>query len=80
MPAKRVIVDGIVLQALTVLGNDIGKDFQELTDEAYSDLLKKHRRPAGLKAALKESLRKGAGERGPGKVADVTVGPRGTRR
>jgi hypothetical protein len=67
MPAKRVIVDGIVLQALTVLGNDTGKDFQELTDEAFSDLLKKHRRPAGLKAALKEGLRKGAGERGPPK-------------
>ena len=57
MPAKRVIVDGIVLQALTVLGNDTGKDFQELTDEAFSDLLKKHRRPVGLKAALKQSLR-----------------------
>jgi hypothetical protein len=57
MPAKRVIIDGVVLQALTVLGNDIGKDFQEMTDEAYSDLLKKHHRPVGLKAALKQSLR-----------------------
>jgi hypothetical protein len=56
MPAKRVIIDGVVLQALTVLGNDIGKDFQELTDEAYTDLLKKHRRPVGLKAALQQSL------------------------
>jgi hypothetical protein len=56
MPAKRVIIDGVVLQALTVLGNDIGKDFQELTDEAFTDLLKKHRRPVGLKAALQQSL------------------------
>jgi hypothetical protein len=57
MPAKRVIIDGVVLQALTVLGHDLGKDFQELTEEAYSDLLKKHRRPVGLKAALQQSLR-----------------------
>jgi hypothetical protein len=58
MPAKRVIIDGVVLQALTILGSDLGKDFQELTEEAFSDLLKKHRRPVGLKAALKESLRR----------------------
>ena len=51
MPAKRVIIDGIVLQALRVLGNDIGKDFQKLTDETFSGLPKKHRRPVGLKAA-----------------------------
>jgi hypothetical protein len=57
MPAKRVIIDGVVLQALTILGSDLGKDFQELTEEAFSDLLKKHRRPVGLKAALQESLR-----------------------
>jgi hypothetical protein len=67
MPAKRVIIDGVVLQALTVLGNDTGKDFQELTDEAYSDLLKKHHRPAGLKAALKQSLRQGPANEGRGK-------------
>jgi hypothetical protein len=58
MPAKRVIIDGVVLQALTVLGNDLGKDFQELTEEAFSDLLKKHHRSVGLKAALRESLRR----------------------
>jgi hypothetical protein len=57
MPAKRVIIDGVVLQAMTVLGHDLGKDFQELTEEAFSDLLKKHRRPIGLKAALQHSLR-----------------------
>ena len=58
MPAKRVIVDGIALQALTVLGSDLGKDFQELTEEAFADLLKKYRRPVGLKAALQQSLRR----------------------
>ena len=29
-----------------------GKSFQELTDEAFADLLKKHKQPVGLKAAL----------------------------
>lgn len=57
MPAKRVIIDGVVLQALTVLGRDLGKDFQALTEEAFRDLLKKHHRPVGLKAALQQSLR-----------------------
>jgi hypothetical protein len=35
-----------------------GKSFQELADEAFADLLKKHKQPVGLKAALKESVRK----------------------
>jgi hypothetical protein len=30
--------------------------FQDLSDEAFADLLKKHRQPVGLKAALKESV------------------------
>ena len=33
-----------------------GKTFQELADEAFKDLLKKHHQPVGLKAALKESV------------------------
>jgi hypothetical protein len=32
-----------------------GKDLQDLTDEALADLLKKHRHPVGLKAALQLS-------------------------
>jgi hypothetical protein len=30
--------------------------FQALTDEAYADLLKKHKQPVGLMASLKESV------------------------
>jgi hypothetical protein len=30
--------------------------FQDLADEAFKDLLKKHRQPVGFKASLKESL------------------------
>ena len=36
--------------------NALEDDFQELTDEAFTDLLKKHKQPVGLKAALKESV------------------------
>jgi hypothetical protein len=31
-------------------------DFQELADEAFSDLLKKHGRPTDLKSALRRSV------------------------
>jgi hypothetical protein len=37
------------------LGHDQMKDFQELADEAFRDLLKKHGRPADLKDALRRS-------------------------
>jgi hypothetical protein len=36
------------------------KTFQELADEAFADLLKKHNRPVDLKEALRQSAR-GAG-------------------
>ena len=32
------------------------KDFQELADEAFADLLRKHNRPTDLKTALRESV------------------------
>jgi hypothetical protein len=60
MPAKRIVLDGVVMQAVDLLGQDLGKDFLELSDEAFRDLLKKHKRPVGLKDALRQSLRKGA--------------------
>jgi hypothetical protein len=34
------------------------RDFQELADEAFADLLKKHHRPVTLKEALRESARR----------------------
>jgi len=60
MPAKRVILDGVVMQAIELLGRDLGKDFGDLSDEAFRDLLKKHRRPVGLRDALRQSLRQGS--------------------
>jgi hypothetical protein len=40
------------------LARDSLKDFQELADEAFADLLKKYDRPVTLKAALRESARR----------------------
>jgi hypothetical protein len=62
MPAKRIVLDGVVMQAVELLGRDLGKDFVELGDEAFRDLLKKHRRPVGLRDALRQSLDQSAGK------------------
>jgi hypothetical protein len=35
-------------------------DFQELADEAFRDLLRKHNRPLDLKSALRQSAGAGA--------------------
>jgi hypothetical protein len=57
MPGKRVQFDDETWQAVDLLSRDSMKDFQELADEAFSDLLHKHGRPVGLKEALKQSTR-----------------------
>ena len=41
MPGKRVQLDDETWQQLDLLGRDQMKDFQELADEAFRDLLKK---------------------------------------
>jgi hypothetical protein len=58
MPGKRVQFDDETWHALDLLARDRMMDFQELADEAFSDLLKKHGRPTDLKAALRESVKK----------------------
>jgi hypothetical protein len=55
MPGKRVQFDEETWTALDVLARDRMATFQELADEAFADLLKKHGRPVGLKAALRKS-------------------------
>jgi len=55
MPAKRVQFDEETWRQIDLLGRDQMKDFQELADEAFGDLLKKHGRPIDLKDALKRS-------------------------
>ncbi len=58
MPAKRLHIDGITLEALGLLATDEHKTLQDLADEAFADLLKNHHRPVGLKEALHHSLRR----------------------
>jgi hypothetical protein len=55
MPGKRVQVDEETWRQLDLLGHDQMKDFQELADEAFRDLLKKYGRPVDLKDALRRS-------------------------
>jgi hypothetical protein len=55
MPGKRVRFDDETWLALDGLARDRMMDFQELADEAFCDLLKKHNRPTDLKSALRQS-------------------------
>lgn len=73
MPGKRVQFDDETWAALDLLARDSMRDFQDLADEAFADLLKKHHRPTSLKEALRESARREpANDPGPS--------PKGARR
>jgi hypothetical protein len=54
---KRVTFDPATFAALDLYARDSMRTFQELADEAFTDLLKKHGRPVGLKDALRQSTR-----------------------
>jgi hypothetical protein len=56
MKGKRVQFDDEIWAALEAVAHQQGVSFQDLADEAFKDLLKKHRQPVGFKASLKESL------------------------
>ena len=55
MPGKRVQIDDETWAVLDLLARDRMMTFQEVAYEAFADLLKKHGRPVGLKAALRKS-------------------------
>lgn len=55
MPRKLIEFEDDTLQKLTVLASNRMATFQELADEAFADLLKKHGVPVDLKDALKRS-------------------------
>ncbi len=55
MPGKRIQIDDESWAALDLLARDRMMTFQELADEAFADLLKKHGRPVDLRAALRRS-------------------------
>ena len=55
---KLAAFDTEMWHALQLLGRDSVKSLQELADEAFADLLKKHDRPVTLKQALRQSARR----------------------
>ena len=66
---KRVTFDRETWHALNLMARDKMMTFQELADEAFRDLLKKHGRPTDLRSALRQSLRDMAAnqnKKGPG--------------
>jgi hypothetical protein len=54
---RRVGFDRAIFVALDRLARDRMSSIQELAEEAFRDLLKKHRRPVTLKEMLRESVR-----------------------
>ena len=58
---KLIAFDDETLDKLTQLARDRMGTFQELADEAFADLLKKH----GIPIDLKDALRKSAGSPKP---------------
>lgn len=59
---KIIEFDSETYDALVLMGRDRMSSLQELADEAFRDLLKKHGRPTSLKDALRRSLRAPKGE------------------
>lgn len=55
MPGKLIAFDEDTLNKLMELGRNRMATFQELADEAFADLLKKHNVPLDLNDALKKS-------------------------
>jgi hypothetical protein len=60
MPGKRVQFDEETWEAIEAVMRDSRSSFQELTNEAFADLLKNHKQPVGLKASLREKCRQGS--------------------
>jgi hypothetical protein len=54
---RRIEFDAETWHALHQLSLNSMRSVQELADEAFRDLLKKHRRPTTLKEMLRESAR-----------------------
>jgi hypothetical protein len=56
MPGKRIQFDEETWAAVDLLARDSMRDFQELAEEAFRDLLAKHNRPVTLKDQLRKSI------------------------
>ncbi|MBO0765988.1 MAG: hypothetical protein J2P50_15575 [Hyphomicrobiaceae bacterium] len=58
MPRKLIDFDPETWHALQLLSKDSMKTLQELSEEAFRDLLSKHGRPVTLREALRASARR----------------------
>ena len=66
---KLIAFDRATWLAVDQLARDSMKSVQELADEAFADLLRKHNRPTDLKDALRRSARlMPANDSNPGKA------------
>jgi hypothetical protein len=65
-PVRRKLIafDEETFVALDVMARESMKSWQELSDEAFRDLLKKHGRSDDLKAALKLSIKQASTDKG----------------
>jgi hypothetical protein len=64
---KRVMFDEATWAALDLYARDSMRTFQELADEAFADLLRKHGRPTDLTDALRRSARAIGANDNPGR-------------
>lgn len=54
---RRLTASAATWHALEELAHDLGTPLHAIVDEAFGDLLRKHRRPRSLREALRESAR-----------------------
>ena len=71
---KLVEFDEDTFAALRLLAGDRMSSLQELADEAFADLLRKHGRPTDVRDALKMSLAAGAKPAGKRRTASRAPG------
>lgn len=77
---KLIGFDDDTLDKLTQLGRDRIATIQELADEAFADLLKKHGVPIDLKDALRKSVKNAGQSSSPRQTAVRTSNSALTRK
>lgn len=61
---KRIRIDRATWDAISLMAREQMKDLDEITEEAFRDLLKKYGRTADFREALKLSAKRASGKRG----------------
>lgn len=77
---KLIGFDDDTLDKLTQLGRDRMATIQELADEAFADLLKKHGIPVDLNDALRKSVKDAGRTTSTRRTAVRTTTPSSTRK